>query len=165
MKPEFPRNADDGKSKNSTDALSKPLLPSRIPKKPKKTSGRINPRGPLDLKRPFSATLGVKETDRRVLPSGKEATTTPVTTTPERKLSNEATELVGLIPTLSGVDVSRLVASIKRRRLQRSRGDQAKTTQRVAERTLTPTTQSTTADPMSVTTKTEETYGIDRKAL
>ena len=59
------RSANDGKWKTGTDAILKPLFPSRIPKKPKKSSGLTNPRGLLDLKRPSSSTLGVKEADSK----------------------------------------------------------------------------------------------------
>ena len=134
MKADSSRSADDGRSKTDSETLVKPLFPSRIPKKPKKQSGRSNP-----LKRPFTAMLGVKETDGGVHPTVKVATL-PATLPLEKKLSFEATELVNLIPTLSGVDVSRLVASIKRRRLQRTKASQARTTQRLPECTLPPTT-------------------------
>ena len=84
---------------------------------------------------------------------------------PEKKLTIEATELVSLIPTLSGVDVSRLVASIKRRRLQRTRGGQARTTQRLTECTQPPPSPEAAPDSLSVTTKTEEIRGIDEKTV
>ena len=50
MKADSSRSADDGRSKTDSETLVKPLFPSRIPKKPKKQSGRSNP-----LKRPFTA--------------------------------------------------------------------------------------------------------------
>ena len=84
---------------------------------------------------------------------------------PEKKLTVEATELVSLIPTLSGVDVSCLVASIKRRRLQRTRGGQARTTQRLTECTQPPPSPKAATDSLPVTTKTEETRGIEEKTF
>ena len=165
MKADPSRSADDGKSKSGIDALLKPLLPSRIPKKPKKSSGRTNPRGLLDLKRPFSVALGGKETDRSVQSVAKVTTLAPSTLLPEKKLTVEATELVSLIPTLSGVDVSCLVASIKRRRLQRTRGGQARTTQRLTECTQPPPSPKAASDPLPVTTSTEETRRIDEKTF
>ena len=110
MKADPSRNADDGTSTTGTDDFLKPLFPPQIPKKPKKSSGRTNPRGLLNLKRPFSATLGVKEADRSVQSAAKVTTLAPSTMPPEKKLTIETTELVSLIPTLSGVDVSHLLA-------------------------------------------------------
>ena len=132
------RNADDGKSETSNDAILKLLFPSRIPKKPKKSSGLTNPRGLPNLKRPSSTTLRVKEADRSVRSAAKVTSFAPSTMPTEKKLTIAATELVSLIPTLSGVDVSCLVASIKRCRLQRTRGGQARTTQRLTEFTQPP---------------------------
>ena len=84
---------------------------------------------------------------------------------PEKTLTVEAAELVSLIPTLSGVDVSRLVASIKRRRLQRTKGSQTRATQQLTECTQPPPPPKAAPDSLPVTTKTEETRGIDEKAL
>ena len=83
----------------------------------------------------------------------------------EKKLTIAATGLVSLIPTLSGVDVSCLVASIKRCRLQRTEGGQARTVQRLSEFTLPPTSTKPAPGSQPVTTKTEETYGIDEKTF
>ena len=165
MKADPSRSADDGKSKTGIDALLKPLLPSRIPKKPKKSSGRTNPRGLLDLKRPFSVALGGKETNRSVQSVAKVTTLAPSPLPAEKKLTAEATELVSLIPTLTGVDVSRLVASIKRRRLQRTKGGQARSTQRLTECTQPPPSPKAVPDPQPTATQTEETRGIEEKTF
>ena len=134
MKADPYSSADVGKSKTGTAASLKPLFLSRISKKPKKSSGLTNPRGLLDLKRPSSATLGVREADRSVRSAAEVTSLAPSTMPTEKKLAIAATELVSLIPTLSGVDdVSYLVVSIERCRLQRTRGGQARTTQRLTE--------------------------------
>ena len=159
------RSADDGKSKTGTDAILKPLFPSRIPKKPKKSSGLTNPRGLLDLKPLSSATLGVKEAVRSVRSAAKVTSLAPSTMPTEKKLTIAATELVSLIPTLSGVDVSCLVASIKRCRLQRTRGSPARTTLRLTECTQPPPSPKAAPDQLPVTTKTEENRGIDEKTF
>ena len=107
------------------ELLKKPLLPSRIPKKGERLPSRNKQAGARDLKRRYSSVapktesllknqlLGKEPLDKK--PVTTEATEAPVGS---HSLSAPAQELVKLIPTLTGVDVSNLVASIKRRRIQ-----------------------------------------------
>ena len=159
MKTESSRSADDGNLKASAEALLKPMFPSRIPKKPKKTSGRTNP-----LKRPFAATLGTKEVIRSALPTVAPASPTAALP-PERKLSTETSELINLIPTLSGLDISRLVTSIKRRRLQRTKGVPARTPQRSTVTAMPPVPTKAAVVSLPESTKAEVSRGMDEKAL
>ena len=96
MKTDPARSADDGKSKTGTEAPLKPLLPSRIRKNPKKSSGRTNSRGFLELKRPFSATLSVKEADRNMQSVARVTKLAPPTLPTEKTLTVEITELVSI---------------------------------------------------------------------
>ena len=121
----------------------KPILPSRIPKKGDRSPSRSKQLGIRERKRNFSATvvnhddaagLYLKEKEardaRRLLlaeASSKESNNSNADSF-KQPLSSRAQELVKLIPTLSGVDVTNLVASIKRRRVQRLRRDTARNT-------------------------------------
>ena len=127
MKPEKTRKAD---------LLKKPLLPSRIPKKGDRSLNRVKQLGVRDLKRRFSAlsdkTVSLvrsPHTEKESLDalllthaekSDKEQVKSPAQIT-QPALSLPAQELVNLIPSLNGVDVSNLVASIKRRRTMQNR--------------------------------------------
>ena len=103
-------------------------LPSKIPSKTRRTTSREKTQLARDNKRPLAAIedeptgkdkegvehhLSIETPPRRTLtkkPRGDQQTRLPA----------GAQELVDLIPALSGVDISRLVASIKRRRSQRA---------------------------------------------
>ena len=103
-------------------------LPSKIPSKTRRTASREKPQLARDNKRPLAAIENE--------PTGKDKEGVEhhlsIETPPRKTLTKKprgdqqvrlpagAQELVDLIPALSGVDVSRLVASIKRRRLQRT---------------------------------------------
>ena len=128
MKPEKTRKAD---------LLKKPLLPSRIPKKGDRSLNRVKQLGVRDLKRRFSAlsdktvslvrsphaenesqdALLLTHTER----SNKEQVNSPAQIA--QPALSPAQELVNLIPSLNGVDVSNLVASIKRRRKMQNKQD------------------------------------------
>ena len=115
----------------------------------------VPPRPRWELRKP---TVSVRS-------AAKVTSLAPSTMPTEKKLTIAATELVSLIPTLSGVDVSCLVASIKRCRLQRTRGSQARTTLRLTECTQPPPSPKAAPDPLPVNTKMEETRGIDEKTF
>ena len=124
------------KTRSTKEALLKarplPLpnleLPSKIPTKTRRTTSREKPQPARENKRPIAALeheAAGKDKERvehdlliETPPRG--AQTKKPRVVPQPKLQARAQELVDLIPSLSGVDVSRLVAAIKRRRQHRT---------------------------------------------
>ena len=117
------------------EAIKKPIHPSRIPKKGDRSPGKFKQLGPGHLKRHLSTDrmknkdaafvenkLNTESRDaQRLLATAAEKVKTNLAgIAPRQKYSPRAQELVKLIPTLSGLDITNLVASIKRRRLQRA---------------------------------------------
>ena len=119
----------------NVEKVKKPLLPTRIPKKGDRSPSRNKQVGVRDLKRTFAAITNKVDVNTGRLQSENEARDAHrvnLTTAPQTEATSSTTdtvqqplsptqELVKLIPTLSGVDVSNLVASIKRRRIQRAK--------------------------------------------
>ena len=126
------------KMRNS-EKVKKPLLPSRIPKKGDRFACWNKQLGISDLTR-ISATIADKVDDATGrLQSENEAQDAGrllLTTAPQTGATSSAVDtvqphlssfqkLVKVIQTLSGVDVSNLVTSIKHRRVQRARRQNA----------------------------------------
>ena len=123
-----------GKMRN-IEKIKKPLLPSRIPTKGDRSPSRNKQPGKRELKRPFT-TVTNKVDDATERPQfedeARDARRLLLTAAPQTETSSSTVdtvqaplsptqELVKMIPTLSGVDVSNLVAAIKRRRVQRAK--------------------------------------------
>ena len=119
----------------NSEKIKKPLLPSRIPTKGDRSPTRNKQLGKRELKRAFAAVTN-KADDATERPQfedeARDAHRLLLTATPQPETScstvdtvqaplSPTQELVKLIPTLSGVDVSNLVASIKRRRVERAK--------------------------------------------
>ena len=122
------------KMRNS-EKVKKPLLPSRIPKKGDRSPSRNKQPGKRELKRPFTTVTNkvddaterpqfeneTRDAHRLLLTAAPQTETTSSTVDTVQPPLSPTQELVKLIPTLSGIDVSNLVASIKRRRVQRAK--------------------------------------------
>ena len=133
MRTEKSRSTKEATSKARLLPLPNLELPSKIPSKTRRTTSREKTQLIRDNKRPLAA---IENEPSRKDKEGVEHHLS-IETPPQKTLTKKprgdqqprlpagAQELVELIPALSGVDVSRLVASIKRRRLQRtSKGKQ-----------------------------------------
>ena len=117
------------------EKIKKPLLPSRIPTKGDRSPSRNKQPGKRELKRAFAAITNkvddaterpqfedeARDARRLLLTAAPQTETSSSTVDTVQAPLSPTQELVKMIPTLSGVDVSNLVAAIKRRRVQRAK--------------------------------------------